>query len=128
MSAEMNIPEIVAEVRAAHERYDAAIDSRDVATLNELFWNAEGVVRFGFGENLFGHDELVRFRGTKWQDAPERRVAKLVITTIGRDSAATSVVFERGDRISRQSQTWARLPEGWRIVAAHVSEMNKPAG
>jgi len=121
MTAEIDRPEVVAEVRAALARYNAAIDNRDIATLKELFWKSDKTVRFGFGENLFGHDEISRYRDTAPQNSAPRRIANVVITTIGNDSAATSVVLERGGGVSRQSQTWARMPEGWRIVAAHVS-------
>jgi hypothetical protein len=125
MTADINRPEIVAEVRAAFDRYNAAIDGRDVATLNELFWKSDATVRFGFTENLFGHDAIVAFRGTKWSNAPERRATHVVITAVGRDCATTSAVMERGESVTRQSQTWARFPEGWRIVAAHVSALKK---
>ena len=125
MTDDINRPEVVTEVRAALERYNRALEVRDVATLNELFWESSNTVRFGFGENLFGHDEIVRYRGSQWQHASERNVVKVVITTIGQDCAATSLVLDRGDKLSRQSQTWARRPEGWRIVAAHVSVLKK---
>jgi hypothetical protein len=123
MTTDINRPEIVAEVRAAFDRYNTAIDSKDVATLNELFWKSENTVRFGFGENLFGHDAIVEFRGSKWLNAPARRATRVVITTIGSDCATTSAVMERGESVTRQSQTWVRFPEGWRIVAAHVSAL-----
>jgi hypothetical protein len=123
MPVEIDRPDVVAEVRAMLERYNAAIDNRDVATLKELFWDSDKTVRFGFGENLFGHDEISRYRDTARQSSAPRRIAKMVIVTVGNDSAATSVVLERGDAVSRQSQTWARMPEGWRIIAAHVSVM-----
>lgn len=122
---EINRQDVVAEVRSAFDRYNAAIDHKNVAALNELFWNSEGTVRFGHSENLFGHDAIVEFRGTKWFDAPNRRLTKVVITAIGQNAAATSAIFERGDSVTRQTQTWARFPEGWRIVAAHVSPMKK---
>jgi hypothetical protein len=123
MSAEIDRPDVVAEVRAAFERYNAAIDARDVATLNELFWKSDKTVRFGFTENLFGHDAIVAFRGTKWSNAPQRKATNVVITTIGSDCATTMAVMARGEGVTRQSQTWARFPEGWRIVAAHVSAL-----
>lgn len=124
---DINRPEIVAEVREAFDRYNTAIDNQDVAVLNELFWKSDGTVRFGYSENLFGHNAIVQFRGTKWLAAAKRRVASVVITTVGNDCAATSVLFERGEAFTRQTQTWARFPEGWRIVAAHVSALKKSA-
>ena len=122
---EVNRPEIIAEVRAAFDRYNAAIDKKDVAVLNELFWKSETTVRFGYSEHLFGHGAIVEFRGTKWLGGPKRHMTSVIITTVGQDCAATSALFVRGDVISRQTQTWARFPEGWRIVAAHVSPVKK---
>lgn len=126
MSDQINQPEIVAEVRAAFDRYNTAIDTNDVAALNQCFWESPHTVRLGHGENLFGHAEIARYRGTKWTSGPARRLVRVAITTIGHDCAVTNAVFEKGDDLLlRQSQTWARFPEGWRIVAAHVSHMKK---
>jgi hypothetical protein len=50
-------------------------------------------------------------------------VGKSVITSYGRDAATTNIEFARAGRKGRQSQAWIRMPEGWRIVAAHVSYM-----
>ena len=46
-----------------------------------------------------------------------------MITTFGRDCATAMTEFRRegSTAVGRQSQTWVRLPEGWRVVAAHVS-------
>jgi hypothetical protein len=125
MVHEINRSEIVAEVRVAFDRYNAALDGNDVAALNGFFWNSPSTVRFGIGENLFGYPEIARFRSEKWTPGRQRRLVELTITTFGEDFAATSAVFSRegDDAISRQSQTWARFPEGWRIVTAHVSPL-----
>jgi hypothetical protein len=122
---DINRPEVVSEVRAAFERYNAAIQAKDVATLNELFWVSERTVRFGYTENLFGHDAIVQFRGTKWQSGSARRESRVVVTTFGTELATTNAVFERDNGSTRQSQTWVRFPEGWRIVAAHVSPLKQ---
>jgi len=128
MLEEINRPDIVADVRAAFDRYNAALDADDVATLNVLFWDSPHTVRFGPGENLYGHGEIARFRSGKWKPGSARRLSRLVVTTIGRDFATTSAVFEGAadGALSRQSQSWARFPEGWRIVAAHVSTLRAP--
>jgi hypothetical protein len=125
VTGDVNRPEVMAEVRAAFDRYNAAIEAKDVATLNELFWASEHTVRFGYTENLFGHDAIVRFRGTKWLRGSARRASRVAITTFGTDHATTSAVFERDDGVTRQSQTWVRFPQGWRIVAAHVSPLKQ---
>ena len=42
---DVNIPEIVAEVQAAFDRYEKALDSNDVAALGSFFWSDPRVVR-----------------------------------------------------------------------------------
>jgi hypothetical protein len=121
---DVNIPEIVAEVTAAFERYEAALIANDVATLDELFWSSPQTIRYGIGENLYGTAEILAFRTGRSPAGLARTLSRTVITTFGRDAATASTLFERPGapgRIGRQMQTWIRLPEGWRVVAAHVS-------
>ncbi|MCZ6845557.1 MAG: oxalurate catabolism protein HpxZ [Alphaproteobacteria bacterium] len=127
---DINIPDIVAEVTAAHNRYEIAVTENDVAVLDELFWNSPHTLRFGATENLYGYDQIAAFRKARAADNLERDVRKVTITTYGRDYATTNVEFTRTttDRIGRQSQAWLRTDAGWRIVAAHVSLMVPPAG
>lgn len=122
---EINIPEIVAEVTAAHDRYEKALTENDIDVLNELFWNSPHTLRYGIGEILYGHDQIAAFRRARPTDNLAREVPKVVITTYGRDFATANLEFTRKttERIGRQSQTWLRTDEGWRIVAAHVSLM-----
>ena len=118
----INLPEIVAEVTAAFLRYEEALNANDVAVLNELFRDAPYTLRFGLGEELYGHAQIAAFRGARIP--PGRRVIdNTVITTFGRDFATASTEFRRAGqaRLGRQQQSWVRFPEGWRIVAAHVS-------
>ncbi|MFB3102472.1 MAG: oxalurate catabolism protein HpxZ [Alphaproteobacteria bacterium] len=127
---DINIPDIVAEVTAAHNRYEIAVTENNVAVLDELFWNSPHTLRFGATENLYGYDQIAAFRKARSADNLERDVRKVTITTYGRDYATTNVEFTRTttDRIGRQSQAWLRTDAGWRIVAAHVSLMVPPAG
>lgn len=121
---DINLPDVRAEVEAAFARYEAALVSNDVATLQELFWRSELTIRYGIAEILYGSDEIAAFRAARLPVGLARRISRTVITTFGRDFATASTLFERDTvpgRIGRQMQTWARLPEGWRIVAAHVS-------
>lgn len=126
---EINIPEIVAEVTAAHERYERALMDNDVAVLDGSFWDSPHTLRFGITENLYGHDQIAAFRQSRASGTYAREVRRVTITTYGRDFATTNVEFSRAttDRIGRQSQTWLRTDAGWRIVAAHVSLMAPPA-
>lgn len=125
MGHEINLPEVVAEVTAAFMRYEAALTSNDVAVLDELFWNNPNTLRYGVGENLVGYEAIREFRLARPAKGLERDLINTVITTYGRDYATANTEFTRkGEtRIGRQSHTWLRLPQGWRIVAAHVSLM-----
>ena len=120
---ELNLPEVVAEVSALFERYEAALNANDVAVLNRLFWRSPHTVRYGAGEELYGHDRIAAYRAARDASGVRRELVRVAITTFGRDYATASCEFRRlatGKR-GRQMQTWLRLPEGWRIVAAHVS-------
>jgi hypothetical protein len=122
---EINLPEVVAEVRAAFLRYQKAVDTQDVATMNELFWTSPFTVRFGPNGTLIGHDAIANYRQTRaGGGAAPRALQNTVITTFGRDFAATNTETTRAGKlgIGRQSQVWVRTPHGWRIAAAHVSD------
>ena len=120
---EINIPEVLAEVTAACHRYEQALVDNDVVVLDELFWKSPHTVRYGATELLYGYDEIASFRAARSPAGLARTVQREVITTFGRDFATSSLHFDRGGRIGRQMQTWVRRPEGWRVVAAHVSMM-----
>lgn len=120
---EINLPEVLAEVTAAFARYETALVSNDVTVLDELFWNSPQTLRYGVGENLYGYDEIRAFRASRPSQGLARDLLRTVITTYGRDFATANVEFRRvnGDRTGRQSQTWMRTAERWRVVSAHVS-------
>jgi hypothetical protein len=122
----INLPEVVAEVTTAFMRYEAALNANDVAVLNELFRKSPYTLRYGIGEELYGHDQIAQFRGARIPPG-RREIANTVITTFGRDFATASTEFRRPGQpsLGRQQQSWVRFPEGWRIVAAHVSFSHK---
>lgn len=122
---DINLPDVVAEVTAVVERYEAALVSNDVEVLDTLFWNSPHTLRYGAGENLYGYDEIRAFRAQRSPQGLARQVPRTAITTYGRDFATANLEFQRdgSTRTGRQSQTWMRTPEGWRVVAAHVSLM-----
>ena len=122
---EINLPEVKAEVEAAFARYEKAIIGNDIATLDELFWNNPLALRYGIAENLHGHAAIAGFRAGRPTIDLDRTLFNTVITTYGRDFATANTEYTRkaSGRHGRQSQTWMRTPEGWRIVAAHVSLM-----
>jgi hypothetical protein len=126
---QIDIPEILAEVSAQFERYERALTANDVATLTELFADDDRTIRYGAAEILYGAKEIHAFRAGRTPVGLARTLSRTVITTYGRDLAVASTLFHRPSepgRIGRQMQTWVRLPAGWRIVAAHVSTMEKP--
>ena len=121
---EIDIPEVKAEVEAAFAAYEKALVTNDVPTLEALFWDHERTIRYGIGENLYGMDAIRAFRSARSPVGLMRRTEKTVITTFGRNFATASTLFYREGnpgKVGRQQQSWARMPEGWRVVAAHVS-------
>lgn len=126
---DIDLPEVVAEVRAAFERYERALVGNDVAELDALFWDDARTVRYGGGENLYGIAAIRAFRAARSPTGLERTLDGTVITTYGRDMAVASTLFRRETapgRVGRQMQTWMRTPEGWKVVAAHVSVIDDP--
>ena len=120
---DIDIPEVLAEVSAAFARYEDALVNNKVEVLDELFWASPLTLRYGAGENLYGYAEIQAFRAGRPAQGLAREVLRTVITTYGRDFAHTAIEFRRvgGTRDGRQTQTWARTAQGWRVVAAHVS-------
>ena len=128
---EIDLPEVVAEVRAAFERYEQALVSNDVATLDSLFRQDSRTIRYGVAENLYGHEEVAAFRAERSPINLMRTRSRTVITTYGRDFAVASTLFHREaapGKIGRQMQAWVRFDEGWRVVAAHISLIDTPKG
>jgi hypothetical protein len=119
----VNDPGIVAEVTEAFRRYEAALLGNDVAALDAFFWESPLALRYGVGERLYGHEAIVAFRLARKGGSPQRTLGRTVITTFGADFATANTEFHRvGEtRIGRQSQTWVRMEDGWRVASAHVS-------
>jgi hypothetical protein len=121
---------VLAEVTTQFERYEKALVANDVAVLDELFRQDDRTLRYGIGENLYGYGAITAFRAARSPMGLMRRTDKTVITTYGRDAAVASTLFYRDSapgRVGRQMQTWVRFPQGWKIVAAHVSIIDEPA-
>ena len=126
---DIDIPEVKAEVAEAFARYETALVTNDVATLTDLFWADPRTLRYGGGENLYGIAEIAAFRAARSPVGLERTTERTVITTFGRDFATASTLFRRESapgKVGRQMQTWVRFPQGWRVVAAHVSIIPEP--
>ena len=122
----INQPDVLAAVTAAFQRYEQALVSNDVAVLDELFWHDARTVRLGAGENLYCIEEIRAFRQARPAAGLARTLRNTVITTFGDDFAVCSTEFTRAgsDRIGRQQQSWVKMADGWRIVAAQVSLMS----
>jgi hypothetical protein len=120
---DINLPDVHAEVTAVFARYEDALVHNKVDVLDELFWPSEHTVRYGVGENLHGIEAIRAFRAARPSAGLARALKNTVITTYGRDYATAMTEFQRegSAKSGRQSQTWVRLPAGWRVVAAHVS-------
>lgn len=123
---EINIPHVLKEVTDAFQRYEAALTGNDVEELDQLFWASDHVVRYGATENLYGHDQILTFRKGRESKGLDRTLRNTVITTFGTDFATACTEFVRpsASRTGRQTHSWVRLSDGWKIVAAHVSWMD----
>jgi hypothetical protein len=125
----INDPETVAELAAIYPQYETALVNNDIETMQRLFWASPHVVRFGVTENLHGIDEIAAFRTSRAPVNLGRRITRLDISTFGTDFGCVNLEFERdkGDRVvrGRQSQTWVRMEQGWRVVSAHVSLLSE---
>ena len=126
---EIDRPDVIAEVTAAFQRYEQALMSNDVAALNAVFRKDPRTIRYSVGENLYGHTEIEAFRAARSPVGLARTISRTVITTYGKDFAVASTLFRRDtmqDKVGRQMQTWVRFPDGWFVVAAHVSVIDDP--
>ena len=120
---QINLPHVLAEMEVAFARYEDALVNNKVDVLDELFWNSPHTLRYGIAENLYGFEAIQAFRASRPSQGLQRTCMNAVITTYGEDFATANTEFQRDGvaRSGRQSQTWMRTPEGWRVVAAHVS-------
>ena len=120
---EINQPQALAELTAAFEAYERALLGNDIEGMNDLFWQSPLTLRYGVKELLYSHAEIAKFRRDRGAIDQRRTLRNTRITTFGRDFgvANTEYVPHGTEKIGRQSQTWVRTDEGWRIVAAHVS-------
>ncbi|BFG78165.1 oxalurate catabolism protein HpxZ [Paraburkholderia terrae] len=127
---EINRPDVLAEVNAAFDAYERALVGNDVAVLDALFFDSPHTLRYGATENLYGYDAIREFRAARPSKGLERTVKARVVTTYGDAFAVANIEFRRDNepRIGRQSQTWVKMPEGWRVVSAHVSWMGVGPG
>jgi Protein of unknown function (DUF3225) len=124
---EINLPDVVKEVEDAFERYEQALVTNDVPALEAFFWNDARAIRYGAAENLYGIDDIRAFRRARSPVGLERRRERIVITTFGRHFATTHTLFHRDSargRIGRQSQSWVKFTEGWRVVSGHISSID----
>ena len=124
----INDPAVVREIEAEFAGYNRALGANDVAALNRYFFDSPFTVRYGYGENLYGHAEIKAFRASVVAMGAAPRHERTVITTYGQDFATVATLSRvpRPGKIGRTMQSWVRFPFGWRIVAAHVSTIDEP--
>lgn len=127
---DINLPDVLAEMQAVFAQYEDALVNNKVDVLDALFWNSPHTVRYGAAENLVGYEQIQAFRAARSPAGLARTLRHTVITTFGRDFATAMTEFHREGNaaVGRQSQTWVRMPDGWKVVAAHVSLLARPAG
>jgi hypothetical protein len=122
---EIDIPEVLAELVAMFETYERALVANEIESVNRLFWVNPSTVRYGTREyeQHYGHMEIATFRIKRGAVNRPRVLKNTRITTFGHDFgiANTEFLTPGSDKIGRQSQTWVRTDEGWRIAGAHVS-------
>lgn len=125
---DLNIPEIVAEVRAAFEGFERAMESNNTNAMDQMFWNSPHTVRYGLGENLYGIKAIRSYRRGRPSMDLDRELGRTEITTFGEDYATASTLYRRrkSGKTGRQMQTWIRTQDGWRIAASHVSFLDFP--
>lgn len=126
---ELDLPHVLAELKAAFARYETALINNDVPVLDELFWHSAQTVRYGVAENLYGIDAIRDFRQARPATGLARTLQRTVISSFGDDFGTAMTEFRRvgGNKLGRQSQTWCRIDGRWVIVAAHVSLIDAPA-
>ena len=121
---DIDLPDVVAEVKAAFDAYERALVANDVEALDAMFHDDPRTIRFGGTESLFGYAQIQAFRAARSPAGLARTISNTVITAYGRDVAIATTLFHRTTmpgKVGRQMQTWVRFPQGWRVVAAHVS-------
>ena len=120
---------VQAEVEAEFAAYERALVNNDVEALDKFFFDSEYAIRFGVGENLYGYGAIKAFRAARSATGLARKLQQTRIVTYGHDLAVAATLFRRDGapgKIGRQMQTWVRLADGWRIVAAHISVIDDP--
>jgi ketosteroid isomerase-like protein len=117
--------DVVAEVRAAFEAYEAALVAHDLAALDAAFWADPRVVRFGIADDQVGADAIAAWRRAAGPVTPGRALHDTKVTAFGTDLAIVTTKFTDDARgVGRQSQVWMRIERRWRIVGAHVSRVD----
>ncbi|WP_285018209.1 oxalurate catabolism protein HpxZ [Novosphingobium sp. fls2-241-R2A-195] len=120
-------PVLLAEVTHAFHAYETALMADDIPAMDALFHDAPTTNRYGVGEVLYGIEEIRAFRKGRG-GSPQRKLGKVAITVYGDTFATADAEFfregsapEAAGRRGRQTQSWVRFADGWKVVSAHVS-------
>lgn len=129
MHDNINDSALVAELTELYMKYEAALCSNDTVVLDNFFWDSANVVRFGLKENQYGAKDIRVFRNSRPGFKLEREIINLKVVTFGKDSASVTLEFRRFingiEHRGRQSQMWYRFTQGWKVVSAHVSFLER---
>ncbi|WP_238365735.1 oxalurate catabolism protein HpxZ [Mesobacterium pallidum] len=120
----LNRPAVLADLTACFDTYETALLENDTQVLAAMFLEGSETIRYGVADHQYGSDALRAFRAT--QKPFSRSLIETRITTYGDSFGIASTLFRRDDspgELGRQMQSWIRTPDGWRIVAAHVSSI-----
>ena len=112
---------VPAELLDAFWRYERALMADDVPTLDLLFEDSPHTLRGDAGGLLVSHERIAAFRRGRG-GAPKRRVDSVHVRVLTPELAAVIAILHpaAGGR-GQQTQVWRRGPDGWRVLAAHVS-------
>lgn len=123
MEISIDDPAAVLELTAACDAYEAALMGNDLEAMDNLFWDSSLTLRYGVGENLYGIAAVRDFRTSRSGGSPGRDVVRREIHVFGGNVGVCNLEFRRtgATTIGRQSQTWIRTANGWKVASAHVS-------
>ncbi|GAA1843696.1 oxalurate catabolism protein HpxZ [Pseudonocardia ailaonensis] len=119
------LPDVTAEITEVFGRYEQALREADVELLTELFWADPRCVRYGVADRQQGGAEIAAWRRANPGVPAGRTLSETVVLVTSPTTAVVSTLFGYPGTAAegRQTQTWVRFAEGWKIVAAHVSEI-----
>lgn len=106
-------------------KYDDALLTNDIDTLNELFMPGPDAVRGDGMVFLVGREQISSFRSSR-ASPPSRDVEQLHICLLGTDEAVVLARTRDGVSTGLQTQVWQKRGGRWLIFVAHMSLPSSP--